>query len=164
MYSFTKYGVGPLVALVIAVFQTEVYGVTVDFIDPCQDRALYQDSRPFEPGKSLGSYTVDALEQGGIPYVGSQAGINSIFETPIGDDAIEVLSPSSLRAYGWCYDIDGISPATMPNDFIVSDETSHIRWYFGFALYEMGNWVSYCTPSYEVIPDFICNEQSGHQN
>ncbi|RZJ25676.1 MAG: DUF4430 domain-containing protein, partial [Flavobacterium sp.] len=57
---------------------------------------------------SLGFLTEFLLNKGQIPYTGDKSGIASIAGSPVGDDAIEVLSDSKLRAYGWCVEVDGV--------------------------------------------------------
>ena len=98
------------------------------------------------------------LQQAGIPFVGSDSGISSIKGTVTGDAAVEVISDSEMRAYGWCFSIDGVEPDAMPDQVPVPGDGSEIRWYFGFAHYRDGAWVSYCTPTRQARPAYICRD------
>lgn len=107
-------------------------------------------------GQSVGALTITALDREGVPYVGSAGGIASIRNTVSGDQAIGVLSDTEMRAYGWCFSLNGEEPDLMPDDVIVADEHDEIRWYFGFAQYRDGAWISYCTRTSVVRPAYIC--------
>lgn len=103
----------------------------------------------------MGKITVELLEQNKIPYIGSELGFNSILNTPVDREAIEFPSPGEIRAYGWCYELNGAQPEGMPNEVAVN-EGDHLRWFHAFGLYQGGKWVSYCTPAHTVRPKNIC--------
>lgn len=43
----------------------------------------------------------------------------------------------------------------MPDQVHVASETDEIRWYFGFAHYKDGAWISYCTPTNRTRPAYV---------
>jgi hypothetical protein len=107
---------------------------------------------------NVGSVTLKGLDEAGIPYVGTSAGISSIGDSPSGEKAMEILSSTHLRAYGWCFSINGVEPASMPNEINITSNDDLIHWYYGFAEYKDGQWITYCTPTHEAKPKYICPE------
>ena len=108
-------------------------------------------------GSSVGSVTLEALTNLGVPFQGSEHGIHSIRNTVTGDDALEVISDREMRAYGWCYRLNGVEPDLFPDQVFVQSDADVIDWFFGFAHYKDGNWVTYCTPTQTIRPTYICS-------
>ncbi len=108
---------------------------------------VHHGTGKFAASASAGQVTVAILEAQKIPFVGNESGMNSILGTPTGDDAIVVVSDDTMRVYGWCYSVDGKDPDEMPDKFYFKQAESVLRWYYAFALYEAGQWKSYCTPA-----------------
>jgi hypothetical protein len=98
---------------------------------------------------------VEIFEKHGIPYIGSELGFNSILNTPVDREAIEFPAPDEIRAYGWCYEVDGRQPEGMPNEVSLKGN-ENLRWFYAFALHKGGEWVSYCTPAHTVKPAKLC--------
>jgi hypothetical protein len=75
-------------------------------------------------------------------------GVESI--TPIGQPSLgfflEELNDKELRAYGWCYSVDGITPDLLADEYILGGAESKITWYFGYASRVLGHWISQCEP------------------
>ena len=90
--------------------------------------------------------------------MGSEEGLSSVFSTPVGKDAIEIISEDEMRAYGWCFSVDGIAPEVFPHEIRITPQTRSIVWHFGFARFYKGEWFTQCTPAYSVKPDFLCQE------
>lgn len=109
-----------------------------------------------ETYKNVGELTVQTLTNLNIPFKGSAEGLASAFGTPTGSDALEVVSNEEMRAHGWCFSVDGVSPEVYPNEIAITAETEQITWHFGFARFYRGEWVTQCTPSYTVISDLLC--------
>ena len=78
----------------------------------------------------------------------NRIGVDSI--TPIGQSELgffmEELNDKELRAYGWCYSVDGVTPELLADEYILSGTESKITWYFGYASRVLGHWVSQCQP------------------
>ena len=107
----------------------------------------FQGTLDIDLRKSLGEITLEIFAKYQIPYLGNESAINSILGTPTGDEAIVVVNDKTLKAYGWCYEVDGRQPDVMPDKFYFEKEVSVLRWFYAFSLYEDGVWKSYCTPA-----------------
>ena len=127
----------------------------LEIVGPCSQKPIL-DTKWEEPASNVGAFTIEVLDYYGIKYVGSAEGLNSIQGTPTGMDAIEVISDNHMRAYGWCYEVDGRQPSKMPHHVRMQGK-KHVKWFFAFSTYKDGRWRDYCTPSYSVKPDFLCN-------
>ncbi|AZZ37027.1 hypothetical protein CIK05_09555 [Bdellovibrio sp. qaytius] len=133
----------------------QVYALTFEVIGPCSDQPFYETSTTLKH-TNLGHLTEFLLNKGSIPYTGDATGIGSINGSPVGDDALEVLSDSTMRAYGWCVEVDGVQPDVMPDKVMISENVKHIRWFYAFSLYVSGEWTQYCTPAHTVKSAQIC--------
>ncbi len=131
--------------------------VELKFIGPCQEEFIMRTDVN-EEFDNVGDLTIETLKKFSIPHSGSPEGIVSAFETPVGDAAIEVISPEEKRFYGWCYSVDGIAPEVYPHEERITLETKSVVWTFGFAYFKNGQWLSQCTPAYTVKPDFLCKD------
>lgn len=112
--------------------------------------AEHRGSKEVDLKKSTGEITLEILEGNHIPFVGNEAGINSILGTPTGDAAIVIVSDDTMRAYGWCFEVDGKQPDVMPDKFFIPTQASRLKWFFAFSLYEKGEWKSFCTPAHTL--------------
>ncbi|MEM7647497.1 MAG: hypothetical protein AAF203_11345 [Pseudomonadota bacterium] len=121
-----------------------VFSGEVRVVDPCSQNLLFREPIGEIQGLDVGTLSVNVFDAYGVPYIGNNMGIHSIYETPTGEDALEILSKSEMRAYGWCYSVDGIEPEVLPNQYLIPDDESVVVWFFGFAHYQAGEWVSQC--------------------
>ncbi len=135
--------------------QTSIFGANLSIVGPCEETPAFEESLDSLPGESVGAYTIRFLENFKISYVGSDRGINSILNSPIGLDAMEVISDREMMAYGWCYSVNGVSPEVYPDEMILS-ENDEVLWWFGYAHYLEGEWITQCSPSYLRSSEFIC--------
>jgi hypothetical protein len=131
---------------------------TFKITGPCEEAAKYETQYDFSENKNLGVTTLEILEAQVIPYVGFVNGIHSIYNTPTGREAIEIVSDQVLRSYGWCYEVDGVQPDVMPDAIALSSHTQLVHWFFAYSTLEEGTWKDYCTPSYKIKPQFLCPE------
>lgn len=130
--------------------------LTIEFIGPCSPKPLLQTTASVNSAADVGALTIMTLRSRGIPFAGTERGLNSAFETPIGDGALEVISDTEMRSYGWCYQVDGLVPEVFPDDYLLDQGMRRITWFFGFAHYKHGQWVSQCEPAYNIKPKFLC--------
>jgi hypothetical protein len=137
-------------------FNTSLFAAEVYFQGPCSE-VSFLSAKISGGNLTAGDITILALEDSKTEYVGSTGGINSVLGTPVGKEAIEVISKTKMRAYGWCYEIDGFQPAAMPDQIVLKGDEI-VRWFFAYSTYEDGIWKDYCTPSYELRSPFICPE------
>lgn len=130
---------------------------TLEFIGPCKDEFIMKVTVE-EEYDNVGLLTINTLAKFSIPHKGTAEGLVSAFETPVGDQAIEVISNDELRAYGWCFAVDGVAPEVYPHEVPVTSDTKRIVWTYGFARFSKGEWVTQCTPAHTVKPDFLCKD------
>lgn len=133
--------------------------VELKFIGPCQESFIMKVNVK-EEYANVGQLTIETLKKFNIPYQGSYEGLASAFETPVGDASVEVISDFELRAYGWCFSVDGVSPEVYPHEVPVTPKTKSVVWHFGYARYYKGQWVTQCTPAWKVKPAFLCKDQT----
>lgn len=127
----------------------------LEIVGPCLETPLFSASIQGVDGKSAGAVTVETLTSENIPFAGTERGMNSIFNTPTGLEAVEVLSDSEMLAYGWCYSVNGVEPAKYADQAILKEDDT-LKWWFGYARYKDGVWVSQCRPSHVRKPVQFC--------
>jgi hypothetical protein len=101
-------------------------------------------------------YSLNIFDKTPIPYLGTESGFNSILGTPTGDGAIEILSDTKMRAYGWCYSVNGVKPDVIPQDYFFKTQDDELVWFYGYSTYDDGEWVDYCVPSFTVKASQFC--------
>ena len=89
----------------------------------------------------VGATTINALRELQIPYQGSEAGIASI--KGLGSD-LEVVSDTKMKAWGWCFAIDGKESDKMPDQTLLPPDAKILKWFYAYALYDQGSWGGYC--------------------
>ncbi len=135
----------------------QVLALSFEVIGPCSERSIYQTATTIH-NTSLGFLTEYMLKKSNLSFVGDKNGIKSIDKSPVGDEALEVLSDNTMRSYGWCVEVDGYQPDVMPDKVMISASVQQIKWFYAFSLYESGQWTQYCVPSYTVRSKQICKE------
>jgi hypothetical protein len=141
--------------LLALLFPLQVFALSFEVIGPCDSKPIFESTTTMR-NTNLGHLTEFVLNKNSIPYTGDETGISSIAGSPVGDDALEVLSDTQMRAYGWCVEVDGFQPDVMPDQVMISESVQHIKWFYAFSLYDNGEWTQYCTPSHTVKSAQIC--------
>jgi hypothetical protein len=141
----------------LVMFAPAALAVQVVVEDPCNKERWLDTQVALEPGASIGMLTVEALERNEIPFSGSEGGINSIKGTVSGDDALEIISETELRAYGWCFTVNHVESTTSSDRVVAASNQDVITWFFAFAHYESGNWTEMCKPTKISRPAYICH-------
>jgi hypothetical protein len=90
---------------------------------------------------NVGNLSIEAFDAGGVPYEGGASGVSKIFD--MGQD-IEIISDWEMKAYGWCFSIDGLVPDTMADTTPVTNQESIIQWFYAYAHYDRDNWIAQC--------------------
>jgi hypothetical protein len=126
------------------------------FSNPCAPTPLLETNVQRTTAKSVGGLTLDVLESFEAKYQGSEQGLSSAFGSATGMDALEVISDSEMKSYGWCYEVDGKLAEVLPGDYPLTPEITSVHWYMGYAHYKNGNWISQCTPAYQS--KFLCKK------
>ncbi|MCP4914785.1 MAG: DUF4430 domain-containing protein [Oligoflexia bacterium] len=129
-------------------FANGVNSAQVEFIGICESTPLIETSLAFEIGDNLGEVSIRVLEKYNIDYQGNARGINTAFDTPFGDESLVILSDIEMKAYGWCFSINGQVPEVFADQITLSDGDK-ISWYFAFAHYKDGEWIAQCSPSWK---------------
>jgi hypothetical protein len=129
----------------------------ISIVGPCSPEPLLKQEISLKPRTSLGDWTIGALQKNNIPFDGNASGIRSIYNSPVGDAALEVLSDTEMRAYGWCVSVNGEQPDVMPDQVILTDPNSEVVWFYAYTLYDQGQWKDICTPSHLIHSRFICH-------
>lgn len=134
-------------------FALNAFAATLELVGPCSPTPVL--TATFTAVGNAGEASVAVFEKHKTPFQGSPGGFASILNTPTGDDAIQVISDRELRAFGWCYEVDGLQPDVMPDKYSMINK-KHLRWFYAFSLNRDGEWVSYCEPAYTVALPTLC--------
>lgn len=149
---------GISVLSLILVFSLNAHAVTFEVTGPCNEISEFSGSYIIDLSKNVGEATLKIFSDEKIPFVGSVEGISSILNTPTGLDAIEVISDTKMRAYGWCFSINGHIPDVLMNEVYFTKQNDKLSWFYAFSTYDQGVWTDYCVPSYKIkAPQFCKN-------
>ena len=142
----------------MAIFvSTGAWAINYEIIGPCDKTAVFSGKLDLVDLKiSIGQISVSLFDQQKIPYQGSVSGFNSILNTPIGLDAMEVISDTKMRAYGWCYSVNGIQPEVLADQYFFKNNNDQLVWFYAYSTYDKGVWTDYCVPSYKIKADQFC--------
>ncbi len=135
---------------------TPVFAVEFDVIGPCSAKPAFKGSFKTDLADNVGIISIDIFEANNIPFIGTEHGMNTIMGTPVGDLAIEILSDVKLRAYGWCFSVNGIIPDKLTSEIYLSKQNDHISWFYAYSTYDQGIWTDYCEPSHTVRSPQFC--------
>lgn len=147
-----------LLGVLILMFQVIAFAATsFEVIGPCSEEPILSTSVTKTKAINIGALTIDQLDKNNFEYIGTENKIDSIDGTPVGQAALEIISRSEMRAYGWCFYVNGQEPEVYPNEVKMSKSVKSVQWIFGYAHYVAGEWVSMCEPSWKVKPKFLCD-------
>lgn len=135
-------------------FSLLILPIVFEITGPCAPSPLLKKLVSSD-STNVGDLTVEVLTKNKIPYIGGSQGIRSIYETPTDLRSLEIISDIEMRAYGWCYEVDGKITEVYPNDASLSG-VKRVRWFYGFAHFLEGEWVSQCEEAWRVSPKFLC--------
>jgi len=127
----------------------------IEFIGPCSAKPLLS-ARAQESAPHVGAASIEVLERFGVDYQGTERGLNSAFGTAVGMDALEIISDSELRSYGWCFSVDGVVPEVFADSIALTEVRHSVRWFFAYAHYRNGEWVAQCRPAHLLKPQKFC--------
>lgn len=137
-----------LFSTVLTLFATQASAVTWEILNPCTGKVQRQGRGVVQsPFPSVGHFTVAELKKNRIEFLGGEGMIQSIFSTPVGEKAIEVLNDRNMWAYGWCYEVNGVEPGLMPIQVMIKSQNDHIRWFYAFTEMKNGQWLTMCRPA-----------------
>ncbi len=105
------------------------------------DKGIIVDEQiSLNAASTVGQVTLDVLTAKAIAFDGSELGFSSIDGL---EQRLDILSKTEMKAYGWCYSVDGEVVETLAHQTQL-DDSSQLRWFYAFAHYQAGVWVSQC--------------------
>ena len=126
---------------------------------PCDEKPVHQGQVIADLEKSVGAISIQVFDANKIPYIGSDEGLNSVINTPTDLNSIEVVSDRELRAYGWCYSINGQNPSQMPHELKFSAQSDELIWFYAYSTNKDNKWMDdYCTPAYLIKAKQFCEK------
>jgi hypothetical protein len=140
--------------LFIFVLCLNAQAATLTFLNPCSEDIFLQSSLK-EKNLSLGLATVKVLESEQVNFIGSEIGIHTLLGTPAGEQALEIVSREEMYAYGWCYSVNNELFEFFPHQ-IELKEDDQVTWWFGFAHYKRGEWLSQCERASLRAANSVC--------
>lgn len=143
-------------SLTLFVLSLSAEAVVFDVIGPCSKEAVNSGSFKTDLADNLGKISMDIFDYYKIPYVGSELGMSSILNSPTGLDAIEVLSDTKMRAYGWCFSVNGMIPDALTSETFLAKQNDYVSWFYAYSTYDQGVWTDYCVPSHKIKAPQFC--------
>lgn len=102
---------------------------------------------------SVAQFTLNALAeaeaQKQLTYEASELGIQKV--NGVGSEE-ELISDTQMKALGWCYSINGVVPEKFANQVYFTSGTDRVVWFYAYAFYDSGEWVSQCVPAWQPLP------------
>lgn len=138
-------------------FLQTLWAQSLEVVGPCEETPFATYERAEFQEQSLGAFTLEGLASLGLRYQGNERGINTIEDSVVGMDALEVLSDTEMRAYGWCFSINGQVPELFADEIPLTKVTDKVVWFFAFAHYLGGDWVAQCVPAHTVRSAKLCD-------
>ncbi len=145
-----------LLSLAVMMCSLSVHAVYFDVIGACSKKPQHAGTFITDISESVGKISVDIFEAHNIPFVGSEEGMAMIANSPMGLDAMEVLSDTKMRAYGWCFSINGVIPDVLASKSYLTSQNDYISWFYAYSTYDSGIWLDYCVPSYNLKAKQFC--------
>jgi hypothetical protein len=145
-----------LLSFVLICTISPAYAIYFDITGPCSEKPVHHGVFKTDLSDNLGRITVDFLEHNKIPYIGGIEGFNSIIETPVGLESMEVISDTKMRAYGWCFSVNGVVPDVMAHKTYLTSQNDYVSWFYAYSTYDSGVWLDYCVPAYENPSPQFC--------
>lgn len=131
---------------------------TLEIYGPCQSRPSIVLDAAVEKYETAGDITIALFTKNKIPFQGTEAGINQILHSPLGLEALEVISDTTMYAYGWCYEVDGKISTFYPNEYYLTGEEKVIKWFYGSSEFQKDQWVNFCIPSHLRASSEFCKQ------
>ncbi len=149
------------VFLILIFFNHFAFAIDYKIIGPCSDIPAYSGTiEVSDLFQTVGKTTLQIFEQRQIPFIGNDYGFNSIMNTPTDKKSIEILSATKMRAYGWCYSVNGVIPEILPGNAVFISNQDQLSWFYAYSTYDTGKWLDYCVPSYTIKADQFCPNQN----
>lgn len=137
------------------------FAVSWKVYGPCSEKPVHEGKVPMKKfDTSVGALSVQVFEENKIPYIGSEEGFNSIIGTPTDHNSMEIVSKDEMRAYGWCYSVNGQFPEQMPNEVFFTENNAELVWFYAYSTVKNNQWQEdYCTPAYNIKAPQFCGKK-----
>ena len=122
----------------------------------CSNEPVRQGQFDADLNMSVGAVSEALFKTQQISYIGAAEGFNSIMGTPIGLEALEIVSDTEMRAYGWCYTVNGKQPIQMPHEIQFLKQDDKLIWFYGYSTNIKNEWIDYCQPAYWIKAKQFC--------
>ncbi|RYZ66065.1 MAG: hypothetical protein EOP09_13270 [Proteobacteria bacterium] len=141
-----------LVFIVLGSTSASFADVTVRF-EGVAGETVFQAKEKLSSDITVGDLSILVLEREAklkrTTYQGSREGIRSIGEL---SSAMEVESDRIMRAYGWCFKVNGQIPMLYSHEIplrlsVTEDNNAEIVWFYSYAYYDSGVWTKMCVPA-----------------
>ena len=106
---------------------------------------VFSDETEIQETTSVGQISVDLLNKNEIVFDGSELGIKEMFDLT---NELDIISKSEMKAWGWCFSLNGEVPETLTHQTMVESNDAEITWFYAYAHYLEGEWISQCTTQY----------------
>ena len=145
-----------ILLILLFAFPYTSQALDIEFYGPCSSRPIIEGKIQTQ-NKSLGAMTIDFLTKRQIAFQGNEQGLNSVLNSPIGEAAMEIISATEMKAYGWCYFVAGKAPEVLPSEFPAKN-VKQVKWIYSYAHYQNGEWINQCQVAYLAPPPYLCGE------
>jgi hypothetical protein len=137
-----------LVCLVAALSAVSSFAVEITVQGINGQKILRKNLRKADLSKSVGELTVEVLEKKyGKDSEEFEADVVSVTEIAGLRTKSERYSDGSVRAFGWCYTVNGSAPDAMADEVRLSAQSDRILWYYGSMTYSpTTGWENECRP------------------
>lgn len=136
----------------LILFSLNTTATLFEIKDSCSEVPVFS-TKVTQKYETAGKLSLAVLRENNIQHLSSEFGISQIMNSPIGLDAMEVLSDTMMRSHGWCYSIDGEVPELLMNEVNLTGKEKVITWFMGYSTY-IGDpvsgdaiWEGQCIPS-----------------
>lgn len=147
-----------ILALLFVIAPFSANAITWKVIGACSETPLYQGTATADLNKSVGDNTISIFEANKVNYTGVAEGISSVNDSPVGLDAVEVVSDTLMRAYGWCYSVNGKVPLVMPHKVSFTSQNDELVWFYAYSTNDKNQWIDMCVPGTNIKPDQFCKK------
>lgn len=131
-----------LTSLFIVLVSLNAYALTFKVIGK-NSEVLFSSTTEVSLPQTVGQISVENFNKNQIPFVGDIDGIVNIYRI---ESELDLISDTDMKAYGWCYSINGIVPEDFVHKVNVTAQETELVWFYGYAYYKSGEWVSQCVP------------------
>lgn len=146
-------------SLIFILYSLGTHAAQLSITGPCSSFPIYKT--PITKTGTLEVLTIDTLTKADQPHKTNEGSLVEMFNLEF-SGAIETnaqdpaLSTTQMRFYGWCYEVNGQLLPIMASDYEVQ-ALDKINWFYGYSLYDTGQWGEMCQKAYLINPPFLCD-------